>query len=506
MRFRVPLAIAALASILGAFGAAADPAGRFAYITPTAGFALFDGDIKAPTASLKDVGFWGGRVGFQYLHWLGFEVAGDFASTRENALGGSDISYWHASGNLALTPWRGVLGNPFLSVGFGKGTLSPKNSAVRFPNYTDDAGDQSQGNLEGALGWTAWVTDRWGVRLEGRDVVWMSKDKVDQGLTHTMLSSVALTYALGSRPRDSDGDRVPDRADRCPDTPKGATVDAAGCPKDSDGDGVLDGLDRCPDTPKGARIDAHGCPTDADGDGVPDGIDQCADTPKGATVDAKGCPSDADGDGVLDGLDQCASTPKGARIDDKGCPIDSDHDGVPDGLDQCPDTESGVAVDSVGCPIGFHEREQELLDTGKIRLQNVQFEFGKADLKPESRPILDAVGDLLGHWQELKIEIGGHTDSKGTAKLNQKLSQARADTVRAYLLQRFPKLNPAQFTTKGYGASKPIVSNDTEATRALNRRVEFVVLNQGVLQQEIEKRSKPTPAPSDTTQTPEGGK
>ena len=321
-----------------------------------------------------------------------------------------------------------------------------------------------------------------------------------------MVTSVALSYALGSKPRDTDGDGVPDRRDACANTLKGATVDATGCPKDSDGDGVLDGLDKCADTPKGAKIDAAGCPTDADGDGVFDGLDECADTPKGATVDAKGCTSDSDGDGVLDGLDKCSDTPKGARIDATGCPIDSDRDGVFDGLDKCPDTGAGIAVDSVGCPMDFMKREQELLDTGKIRLQNVQFETGKANLKAESKPTLDAVGDLLSHWPLLKIEIGGHTDSKGSAKLNLKLSQARADSVRSYLLSRFPALNGDQFTTKGYGASKPIVSNTTEALRALNRRVEFVVLNQGVLQQEVEKRSKPATTPADSTQTPGGGK
>ena len=501
MRFRVPSAIVAAAIILGAAGATADPTGRYIYVTPTAGFTIFDGDIQAPTQSLKDVGYWGGRVGYQWKSWLGFELAAGIASTHENAPGGSDILYRHLSGNIALTPWRGVIGNPFLSLGFGR-------SGYRAPSWPAGTWNLVQGNLEAATGWTAWVNDRWGVRFEGRDIVWLPKDDMTKPVTHTVVSSVALTYTLGSKPRDTDSDGVTDRHDRCPNTPKGATVDATGCPKDSDGDGVLDGLDQCPNTPKGAKIDAKGCPIDSDGDGVPDGLEDCPDTPKGETVDAKGCTSDSDGDGVLDGLDQCPNTPKGAKIDDKGCPIDSDHDGVFDGLDQCPDTAPGVAVDSVGCPIGFHEREQELLDTGRIRLQNVQFEFGKANLLPESRPTLDAVGDLLAHWPALQIEIGGHTDNKGTAKLNLKLSQARADTVRAYLLQRFPTLNGSQFTTKGYGLTKPLISNETDAGRALNRRVEFVVLNRGVLIKEIEKRSAPAtpPAPADTTQTPGGGK
>ena len=73
-------------------------------------------------------------------------------------------------------------------------------------------------------------------------------------------AEVLLGYSFGRPPRDSDGDGVPDKRDKCPNTPKGAIVDADGCPKDSDGDGVPDGIDRCPDTPRGAKVDAHGCP------------------------------------------------------------------------------------------------------------------------------------------------------------------------------------------------------------------------------------------------------
>ncbi len=92
-------------------------------------------------------------------------------------------------------------------------------------------------------------------------------------------------------------------------------------PMDTDGDGVTDDLDQCPDTPKGAPVDAKGCPLDSDGDGVFDYLDQCPDTPKGAPVDAKGCPLDSDGDGVFDYLDQCPGTPKGTLVDDKGCEL-----------------------------------------------------------------------------------------------------------------------------------------------------------------------------------------
>jgi OOP family OmpA-OmpF porin len=265
---------------------------------------------------------------------------------------------------------------------------------------------------------------------------------------------------------------------------------------------VFDGLDQCEGTPKGATVDAKGCPSDADGDGVLDGIDTCPDTPKGATVDAKGCPSDSDGDGVLDGLDQCPGTPKGATIDEKGCPKDSDGDGVFDGLDQCPDTPAGLKVDAHGCPIEVTEREAELLDTGMIRLQNVNFETNKADILPESYPTLDAVGMLLSKWPQLKLEIGGHTDARGSAIRNQKLSEARALSVKTYLLGKFDKLTADQFTVKGYGKSKPIAPNTNELNWAKNRRVEFVVTNKDVLKKEIEKRrllKQDEQAPPDST-------
>ncbi len=492
MRLRDPRAFVAAAMILGASVAAADPTGPFFYVTPTAGFTLFDGSIRFPAQPLKDAPYYGGRIGYQYLPNIGFEAAGGYSSTRENAPGGSDISFWHVSGNVTLSAFHGLYGNPFISLGGGLSKLTPKDGSVALTSEPGTPpGPVHQGNFEAAAGWNYWLSDRLALRVEGRDLNWLPKHHFSHILTHTVTSSVALTYTFGSKGRDTDGDGVPDRADRCPATPHGAVVDALGCPHDSDGDGVLDGLDQCPNTPKGCTIDGHGCPHDSDGDGVCDGLDKCPDTPKGATVDTDGCPHDADGDGVLDGLDQCPNTPKGAKVDDKGCPIDSDHDGVPDGLDQCPGTAAGVPVDSTGCAIGEREREQEMLDTGEIRLENVQFETGKADLRPESRPVIDVVGDLLSHWPDLRIEIGGHTDAKGSKKLNEKLSQARADSVRAYLLARFPMLDPTHFVAKGYGPTKPIASNDTEAGRALNRRVEFVVMNRGVLIQESQKRSQP---------------
>jgi OOP family OmpA-OmpF porin len=221
---------------------------------------------------------------------------------------------------------------------------------------------------------------------------------------------------------------------------------------------------------------------------VLDGIDQCADTPKGATVDAKGCPSDSDADGVLDGIDQCADTPKGATVDAKGCPGDSDADGVYDGLDQCPGTPANLKVDDKGCPIVSVERETELLDTGMIRLRDVRFESAKARILPDAYPLLDEVGVILSRWPQLRIEIGGHTDSRGSDRKNQALSEARAASVKTYLVERFPGIAAGQITTRGYGESKPVSPNRTAQDMAKNRRVEFKVMNRDVLKKEIEQR------------------
>ena len=88
---------------------------------------------------------------------------------------------------------------------------------------------------------------------------------------------------------------------------------------DSDGDGVVDEVDKCPNTPRGITVNARGCPPDSDGDGVPDYLDQCPGTPLGVAVDNSGCPFDSDGDGVADHLDECPNTPKGATVNEAGC-------------------------------------------------------------------------------------------------------------------------------------------------------------------------------------------
>jgi OOP family OmpA-OmpF porin len=258
-------------------------------------------------------------------------------------------------------------------------------------------------------------------------------------------------------------------------------------PGDADGDGVADAKDTCPGTPAGAIVDMNGCPKDSDGDGVPDGLDRCDGTPRGVKVDAKGCPLDSDGDGVADGLDRCEKTPKGARVDGNGCPIDSDGDGVADGIDQCPDTNEELAVDKKGCPIPVNDVAQAFLDAKSVSM-NVQFASAKADIMDASEADLRKVGEVLTDWPDAKVEIAGHTDSQGSEKYNQTLSEKRAASVKAWLLAKYPKVKASNLTTKGYGESKPLVSNNTAEGMAKNRRVTFTLTNAKEISKDVETR------------------
>lgn len=236
---------------------------------------------------------------------------------------------------------------------------------------------------------------------------------------------------------------------------------------DSDKDGVVDSLDRCPNTPAGITVDSHGCPLDSDNDGVSDALDRCPNTPSGVTVDAYGCPLDSDKDGVTDALDKCPNTPVGQAVDRTGCPIDSDKDGVPDYLDKCPGTPSGVVVDSTGClKIVF-------VKGTKLVLDGIEFDFGKATIKPSSSPVLYHAADAIQGAPKARIEIAGYTDNVGSSKLNLRLSANRAKAVKSYLVNR--GVPASQITTRGFGASDPVADNSTDEGRSMNRRIEFHV-------------------------------
>jgi OmpA-OmpF porin, OOP family len=246
---------------------------------------------------------------------------------------------------------------------------------------------------------------------------------------------------------------------------------------DKDGDGIKDNVDKCPNDPedKDGFQDADGCPDpDNDGDGIPDAIDKCPNDPedRDGFQDADGCPDpDNDGDGIPDAIDQCPNEPedKDGFQDADGCPDpDNDKDGFADAVDKCPN-DPGIAPD--GCPRKYN---LVVVTEKKIELkQTVYFDFNKSTIKPVSFALLNEVAQALTDNPHIKVEIGGHTDSVGDDAFNLKLSQARADSVRLYLVKR--NIDASRMVARGFGENVPIADNRTAEGRSQNRRVEFLI-------------------------------
>lgn len=143
-------------------------------------------------------------------------------------------------------------------------------------------------------------------------------------------------------------------------------------------------------------------------------------------------------------------------------PVDSDGDGVPDSADRCPGTPRGIAVDEKGCP-----REP-------VILRGVEFATNSATLTEGSRPILEGVAEDLRIHPLVRVELQGHTDSRGADAYNLELSQRRAESVRDYLIAQ--GVDATRLQAKGYGETQPIADNATKAGQAENRRVVMKVI------------------------------
>ncbi len=250
-------------------------------------------------------------------------------------------------------------------------------------------------------------------------------------------------------------------------------------PGDRDGDGYLDGADGCPDQPENFNgfDDDDGCPDDpdTDGDGVKDSDDACVmeaeDTDQ--YLDGDGCPdTDNDLDGVADTDDKCPLEPEDpdGYQDEDGCPdLDNDGDTVPDLKDQCPNTIGATDREPLGCP----GNALVLVTDCEVKItQQIHFEYNKATIRKISYNVLDAVVEVLDKNPNIKIEVQGHTDNRGSAAYNKTLSDRRASAVMQYLISH--GIDPHRLTSRGYGFDRPLVPNTSDQNRALNRRVQFV--------------------------------
>ncbi|MEL0029139.1 MAG: OmpA family protein [Perlucidibaca sp.] len=142
--------------------------------------------------------------------------------------------------------------------------------------------------------------------------------------------------------------------------------------------------------------------------------------------------------------------------------VDDDGDGVVNEKDKCPNTPQGARVDGNGCVV-----EQTLV------MRDITFEFNSARLTANAQRLMENVVAFLRNDPTAQIAISGHTDSIGSDAYNLKLSRARANEVRDYLIGY--GIDAGRLQAAGYGESRPVASNDTESGRELNRRVEFKI-------------------------------
>ena len=295
---------------------------------------------------------------------------------------------------------------------------------------------------------------------------------------------------------------------KCPFTPPpnfSGVLDRDGCPDpDQDHDSLCDpwvsdlhkdslyasrchGIDKCPTQPEDydGYKDDDGCPDyDNDNDGIPDSLDKCPNAPEDFDQfqDKDGCPDyDNDHDGIPDSLDKCPNEPEDIDgFEDKdGCPdYDNDKDGIPDTLDKCPnepETYNGYK-DEDGCPDTLPKptpKEEKALNKA---LRAINFKTASAELTTDSYTALLSIANFLKQYPYLRYEVQGHTDSRGNDDYNLLLSAARAASVRYYLVGQ-QNIPDSTLIAIGYGKTRPIATNKTAQGRALNRRVEFKVID-----------------------------
>jgi outer membrane protein OmpA-like peptidoglycan-associated protein len=447
------------------------------------------------TLGLEDKIGGGGSLAIFFVKNLALEAEAAHTST-DGPLGIS----------VTNTPVRGRL---TYHIPLGGNATSIRLGAGYVRDMYGDALDADEDGVTGVLGLRLGLSEKLGAKLDGT-IDYVPSPEGDADSYMNLGVQAGLSLLLGNS-YDKDKDKVKNKADQCPETPAGQTVDASGCAesqRDTDADKVNDAADRCPNTPGGEAVDGSGCSAgqkDADKDRVTDTADRCASTPAGEPVDPNGCSEgqkdddkdgvvnpgdrcpntpegetpdpygcvlsqqDKDADKVIDSADECPNSLAGESVDPRGCGRDTDGDKIADAKDICPATPNGQAVDENGCPILFQRGERS------VTLQGVTFATGKATLTPESEAVLKDAAQQLAANPEIRVQVSGYTDNTGSRATNVRISKDRAAAVERFLEAN--GVSPAQVTSKGFGPDKPVASNKTAEGRAKNRRVELTRTN-----------------------------
>jgi len=383
------------------------------------------------------------RAAFYPLSWAGIEGELGFMPTSTKTDGNSATVYTYRAHLIAQYPGYRLV--PFVALGVGGMTLK---------SHADTLGNDSDPEWHFGLG-LKWAFNEYvSARFDFRDNL-MQKNKLLAGVKSGDIVGnteylLGLSFTLGRS--------VP--------VPP---------PVDSDGDGFADPQDACPREP---GVAPTGCPApppppvvvDTDKDGIPDASDPCPQEAEDGLQPnpTDGCPNkDVDGDGINVPEDKC---PQEKGIAPDGCPVrDKDGDGIPDAEDKCPDqpeTKNGFE-DADGCPDELPKAVAKFAGV----IKGIEFDFGKATIRKSSNAALNEAVKVLTEYKDLHILITGYTDDVGERQTNLDLSEARANSVKAYLVGK--GIDESRIETHGAGPDNPIADNKTDKGRQQNRRIEF---------------------------------
>jgi OOP family OmpA-OmpF porin len=413
-------------------------------VSPFIGYYWFDGET-----AYKDHFVWGGRFGYMINDNLEAEVSSAFVSTKLDRFGqDADFVQFQADALYNFTGLGKLV--PYAAAGIGLAHYDP----------VAEGGSEAAFLIDYGVGARYFFTDNLTARVDFRQPV------VFDNAESNYMATLGISYFFGAAKHPV---KVAEEAP--------APEPVAEMPPplaDSDGDGVVDPEDQCPDTPARAKVDSFGCPVDSDGDGVADYLDKCPDTTAGAPVDAVGCLKDSDQDGLSDWEEMKLT---GTDLHNP----DSDADGLSDGDEVNkfqtnplnPDTDGGGVKDGLEVNVAHTnplDPADDVKEVKRIELK-VYFDTNSAEVKPEYFPEIQQVAEFLKDYPEVNGNIEGHTDSRGSAAYNQKLSERRALSVVKVAEERFG-VAPGRLTAIGYGGTRPVADNSTAEGRAKNRRIE----------------------------------
>jgi outer membrane protein OmpA-like peptidoglycan-associated protein len=363
--------------------------------------------------------------------------------------------------HFVLSPFSFESWNPYIYAGAGALHFQQEEAP---PNPTPGAKTKDwTAFIPGGLGLQIRLDDRVSLEASGGynytltdDLNTVQADEKDAYFNFL----VGLTVAGESGDADPDGDGLSNREEKQLNTnPKVG---------DTDGDELLDGAEV-------KRYNTNPLQADSDGDGLNDGKEV-------GTYRTDPGRADTDGDRLNDGdeVTKYTTDPLKADTDGEGLgdgdevlmhktdPLKADTDGgtVNDGTEVARGSDPKNPSDDVP------KKEELKVEVGKaIVLEGIVFATGKADITPESESNLEKAYNTLAQNPEIAVEIHGHTDNTGSKATNMRLSQARAESVKAWLVNR--GIAPERIVAKGFGPDRPVGDNDTKEGRQMNRRIEF---------------------------------